>query len=132
MKAATIRRKEKTAAYEISIHAAREGGDTIFGAVINVLAISIHAAREGGDLYSNQIASLQGIFQSTPPVKAATVQQPDCKLAGHISIHAAREGGDVLSTITQSRGTAFQSTPPVKAATAETNRRNQHFRKQQV
>ena len=36
------------------------------------------------------------LFQSTPPVKAAT-----CKiLAGsaddHISIHAAREGGDVI------------------------------------
>ena len=30
-------------------------------------------------------------------MKAATVQQPDCKLAGHISIHAAREGGDRLS-----------------------------------
>ena len=56
--------------------------------------ISIHAAREGGDLYSNQIASLQGIFQSTPPVKAATSStNRQCNHSG-ISIHAAREGGD--------------------------------------
>ena len=78
--------------------------------------ISIHAAREGGDIrgerIENMINEFQSTppvkaatvsvavsvpvlrFQSTPPVKAATVQQPDCKLAGHISIHAAREGGD--------------------------------------
>ena len=48
-------------------------------------------------------------FQSTPPVKAATI----------------KAGAKVTAQ-------AFQSTPPVKAATAETNRRNQHFRKQQV
>ena len=58
-------------------------------------AISIHAAREGGDLYSNQIASLQGIFQSTPPVKAATGYIEFIRRKGEISIHAAREGGDL-------------------------------------
>ena len=35
-------------------------------------------------------------FQSTPPVKAATLQQGIGALAGMISIHAAREGGDVI------------------------------------
>ena len=33
----------------ISIHAAREGGDTKEARKNNMLAISIHAAREGGD-----------------------------------------------------------------------------------
>ena len=49
-----------------------------------------------------------------------------------ISIHAAREGGDGEKVSAKEVITKFQSTPPVKAATAETNRRNQHFRKQQV
>ena len=49
-----------------------------------------------------------------------------------ISIHAAREGGDKTQSRLFGAKTVFQSTPPVKAATAETNRRNQHFRKQQV
>ena len=38
------------------------------------------------------------IFQSTPPVKAATLCPPKNRQCASISIHAAREGGDV-STI---------------------------------
>ena len=36
--------------------------------------ISIHAAREGGDLCSKSFLSRMDKFQSTPPVKAATVR----------------------------------------------------------
>ena len=50
-------------------------------------------------------------------MKAATVQQPDCKLAGNISIHAAREGGDTIAVSSSWFVNLFQSTPPVKAAT---------------
>ncbi len=61
---------------EISIHAAREGGD-IFGTKgLSTLSISIHAAREGGD-----IADFNKFTQF------------------HISIHAAREGGDLLAVV---------------------------------
>ena len=42
-----------------------------------------HTAREAG-----------GIFQSTPPVKAATEDIDNCPKNSMISIHAAREGGD--------------------------------------
>ena len=59
-------------AQQISIHAAREGGDQNEHLTRAEFAISIHAAREGGDC--------------TP--------QPQSTHAG-ISIHAAREGGDV-------------------------------------
>ena len=57
--------------------------------------ISIHAAREGGDSYicCTKAASK---FQSTPPVKAATEAQVINVLRTFISIHAAREGGDAL------------------------------------
>ena len=74
------------------------------------MVISIHAAREGGD------ACMVLIFASN----------------WVISIHAAREGGDPVMIALYNDVFEFQSTPPVKAATAETNRRNQHFRKQQV
>ena len=36
-------------------------------------------------------------FQSTPPVKAATLASEIAAAFGFISIHAAREGGDVLA-----------------------------------
>ena len=57
------------------------------------------------------------LFQSTPPVKAATQGITQIITAIAISIHAAREGGD--DAFGRFRpALAFQSTPPVKAATA--------------
>ena len=35
------------------------------------------------------------MFQSTPPVKAATVETPETPEEIVVSIHAAREGGDI-------------------------------------
>ena len=59
--------------------------------------ISIHAAREGGDLESLIHLREDFLFQSTPPVKAATCPAAVVPLAFAISIHAAREGGDSIS-----------------------------------
>ena len=56
--------------------------------------ISIHAAREGGD-DGKHITMWNLIeFQSTPPVKAATNCRNTFYVTINISIHAAREGGD--------------------------------------
>ena len=57
--------------------------------------ISIHAAREGGDAVAGQVPADYTLFQSTPPVKAATLCESVNLFLGRISIHAAREGGDV-------------------------------------
>ena len=56
--------------------------------------ISIHAAREGGDplLIEGIVKGI--LFQSTPPVKAATADNLHVTCTANISIHAAREGGD--------------------------------------
>ena len=83
----------------ISIHAAREGGDFISTRIFIAVSISIHAAREGGD-----------------DAAGVGAQKND------ISIHAAREGGDCSTGGTAGNARAFQSTPPVKAATQRTNR----------
>ena len=37
------------------------------------------------------------LFQSTPPVKAATLLNDDAVIVCNISIHAAREGGDPVA-----------------------------------
>ena len=57
---------------DISIHAAREGGDRHGSSTTAIGCISIHAAREGGDTYAFALGA--------HPYS--------------ISIHAAREGGD--------------------------------------
>ena len=41
-------------------------------------------------------SQVRAVFQSTPPVKAATLAQIHIKNVSRISIHAAREGGDEL------------------------------------
>ena len=56
--------------------------------------ISIHAAREGGDVGNAVFVPTVIKFQSTPPVKAATITTNTKKTEILISIHAAREGGD--------------------------------------
>ena len=74
MKAATCGKRVFAGGQQISIHAAREGGDRIRLIELNRhFSISIHAAREGGD---------------------STIDFKPCN--AFISIHAAREGGDLV------------------------------------
>ena len=73
VKAATYGCIIKARKGKISIHAAREGGDSGRGIVEWDEVISIHAAREGGDQTSEVDALYNRLFQSTPPVKAATL-----------------------------------------------------------
>ena len=81
-------------AHAVSIHAAREGGDGQHVRVGHCQQVSIHAAREGGDPATVDAGNRPRPFQSTPPARAATGNQPHAR-------HRAR----------------FQSTPPARAAT---------------
>ena len=96
--------------------------------------ISIHAAREGGDNDGGDLCKLRKLFQSTPPVKAATEilqrsaqcylfqSTPPVKAATRygsagaffeiISIHAAREGGDTKFCNVQRNVTYFNPRRP--------------------
>ena len=78
----------------ISIHAPRAGGDLTskeFG--INQ-AISIHAPRAGGDSNRPRLILPLKTFQSTPPVRGATIYPYTRIFKQVISIHAPRAGGD--------------------------------------
>ena len=51
----------------ISIHAAREGGDTKADKAIKIYKISIHAAREGGDdSVSERVAAIEDFNPRRP------------------------------------------------------------------
>ena len=56
--------------------------------------ISIHAPREGSDVWTRGILSMQKSFQSTLPVRGATLAPVLARLPIAISIHAPREGSD--------------------------------------
>ena len=57
----------------ISIHASREEGDNAGFEEQDILKISIHASREEGDPPSPQLKPQVLTFQSTPPVRKATM-----------------------------------------------------------
>ena len=60
------------ATLDVSIHAAREGGDHRHPVNQPHDAVSIHAAREGGDAPMTLFLRMTTSFQSTPPARAAT------------------------------------------------------------
>ena len=51
----------------ISIHAPREGSDSIMQRLLQAKAISIHAPREGSDQYAQHQCTNQGDFNPRSP-----------------------------------------------------------------
>ena len=102
----------------ISIHAAREGGDVVLLLGVSDLTLFQSTPPVKAATASIFKYDFESLFQSTPPVKAATPQYRHGAGVAAISIHAAREGGDHTAGSVHARSTAFQSTPPVKAATS--------------
>ena len=96
VRAATSPRALRRSWASISIHAAREGGDALLRELPFRTKISIHAAREGGDSINGTDKPGEELFQSTPPVRAATREREITRPRIGISIHAAREGGDCV------------------------------------
>ena len=102
--------------------------------------ISIHAPRAGGDGDNMGTSATRAKFQSTPPVRGATLKprRRACfqnisihapraggdaggyqiiRRTQNISIHAPRAGGDAITRSTPDQTWTFQSTPPVRGAT---------------
>ena len=59
------------------------------------------------------------VFQSTPPARGATVQNPIAVFLVGISIHAPREGGRQNWRSIPTCRASFQSTPPARGATSD-------------
>ena len=105
-----------------------------------IAPISIHAPREGGDSLAARSSERRCPFQSTPPARGATWAtsrsgtstcyfNPRPPRGGRhhdvvlvpvvilISIHAPREGGDQRTFHQDHTDRIFQSTPPARGAT---------------
>ncbi len=78
----------------VSIHAPREGSDTVRVQVGHGVTVSIHAPREGSDEIRVATFSSVSLFQSTPPVRGATEDPGPQVDRAEVSIHAPREGSD--------------------------------------
>ena len=80
-------------------------------------AISIHAAREGGDMEELEEVFYDAEFQSTPPVKAATLSVSHSVISAIFQSTPPVKAATISACIIGVMYLIFQSTPPVKAAT---------------
>ena len=78
----------------VSIHAAREGGDRQVASFVH-FTLCFNPRRPRGRRHRGlHYRSVDDMFQSTPPARAATKATVDKEKVAKVSIHAAREGGD--------------------------------------
>ena len=102
----------------ISIHAPREGCDQRTTGRAHIHRISIHAPREGCDPCWSTAYGMRVEFQSTHPVRGATVRAATAfrALRKFQSTHPVR-GATSLQPPAPSVALTFQSTHPVRGAT---------------
>ena len=139
VRGATTRYDPHDRIHAISIHAPRAGSDPCFYRPGDHPGISIHAPRAGSDSRIAWVGSQQihfnprspcgerrqrtyqtyqrQKFQSTLPVRGATVSPRGVVPSTVISIHAPRAGSDSSALLFRSRNFIFQSTLPVRGAT---------------
>ena len=78
----------------ISIHAPHAGSDVNEPVYVSSYAISIHAPHAGSDGLNFIGGFVSWGFQSTPPMRGATLHSGFCNKDIQISIHAPHAGSD--------------------------------------
>ena len=115
MRGATRSRQWANRCMLISIHAPHAGRDAHNANNKTMLRISIHAPHAGRDFFKVIIRCIRVKFQSTRPMRGATVTSPDARLQRPISIHAPHAGRDLMDTLTDSEYKHFNPRAPCGA-----------------
>ena len=85
-----------------------------------VILISIHAPREGSDTLAECWSNLFVLFLSTLPARGATGSNPPGTLSGRRFLSTLPARGATIMTRTLAFGTGFLSTLPARGATRST------------
>ena len=124
----------------ISIHTPHAGSDARSDVPFSVLCISIHTPHAGSDYHASLLRSLLSGFQSTLPMRGATIHHHNTTIwnrhfnphspcgerheqpliittSGGISIHTPHAGSDTPSPSKRCKLVLFQSTLPMRGAT---------------
>ena len=102
----------------ISIHAPHAGSDEALASVAFVDFISIHAPHAGSDCNSICSFLMLSLFQSTLPMRGATLGYLPLVEPHEISIHAPHAGSDGKLQCYDRFTVEFQSTLPMRGATS--------------
>ena len=103
---------------KISIHAPLAGCDQLALYRHFDHEISIHAPLAGCDDHGGEGNGAVEEFQSTHPLRGATIGEIEKMQGAYISIHAPLAGCDCASGDRITSGNIFQSTHPLRGATA--------------
>ena len=104
MRGATIPPYFHSSLFLISIHAPHAGSDSGYADVYGgEAAISIHAPHAGSDSCTTSAPPSAGSFQSTLPMRGATMASEEAKIIANISIHAPHAGSDPPAEFNNSR-----------------------------
>ena len=96
----------------ISIHATHTGGDEELEKQASQYVISIHATHTGGDSIGAPAYRRLDPFQSTPPIRVATLHERNHRTRSAISIHATHTGGDMAAGSVRCRPADFNPRHP--------------------
>ena len=109
----------KAHACKISIHAPRAGSDYARAVLVVVAYISIHAPRAGSDYFPPRSMSQYNNFNPRPP--CGERQLDGVKLDANDLFQSTPpvRGATVILSIQHIRNKIFQSTPPVRGATPQ-------------
>ena len=83
------------------------------------IEISIHAPREGSDMPAAMSSMVMSPFQSTLPVRGATMRPDSGTTLSTFQSTLPVRGATLRSTLSPPAGAEFQSTLPVRGATCE-------------
>ena len=121
LRGATREAAERIKRMDISIHAPLAGRDLRgFTFPAESVKISIHAPLAGRDLIFHLIWRIHSLFQSTRPLRGATLAVLLPSGIVVISIHAPLAGRDLKGRRSRARSRKFQSTRPLRGATLYT------------
>ena len=113
-----VGRSRSVASVAVSIHASRAGRDTRSAdGCVRSARVSIHASRAGRDWLSIASITIVTMFQSTRPVRDATVDRADCGQTRYSFNPRVPCGTRHRSSYDASQVDWFQSTRPVRDAT---------------
>ena len=118
MRGATLMEKHKMRPISISIHAPHAGSDSITRTAKSK-SINFNPRSPCGERPMDELKKLCGEagFQSTLPMRGATIVPDPVCTSCSISIHAPHAGSDDVSSKTTYKEWLFQSTLPMRGAT---------------
>ena len=114
-----MQKRTESSQKAISIHAPHTGRDLRLCWIADDVIISIHAPHTGRDVRRYRLGSVSAVFQSTRPIRGATLTEAANETAKVDFNPRAPYGARPVGAYSAAMREAFQSTRPIRGATLQ-------------